>query len=115
MLIIIGCVGNLDDIDTLDDEDSTITGPFPSFSGDCLPVTPNVFSTTGIIVAGEQQNCDIVNLFIIEDDVEERATLNVTNLVTENQFANQIFGNNPDPSSSFRGSENGTVCYIRSR
>ena len=61
----------LDDIDALDDEDSTITGPFPSFGGDCLPAAPNVFSTTGIIAPGEQQNCDIVNHFIIEEDANE--------------------------------------------
>ena len=61
----------LDDIDALDDEDSTITGPFPSFGGDCLPAAPNVFSTTGIIAPGEQQNCDIVNHFIIEEDPNE--------------------------------------------
>src|SRR5215203_4397377 len=59
----------LDDIDTLDDEDSTITGPFPSFGGDCLPAAPNVFSTTGIIAPGESQTCNIVNLFIILDDL----------------------------------------------
>jgi hypothetical protein len=59
----------LDDIDDLDDDVSTITGPFPSFSGNCLPAAPNVFSTTGIIAPGESQTCNIVNHFIIEDDV----------------------------------------------
>jgi hypothetical protein len=32
--------------------------------------------------------------------------------ITENQFAIQVFGNNPDPSSSFPGSENGTVVTL---
>jgi hypothetical protein len=31
--------------------------------------------------------------------------------ITEDQFAIQVFGNNPDPSSSFRSSENGTVVH----
>jgi hypothetical protein len=48
-----------------EDLDIVINGQFPSFTGDCLPAAPLVFSTTGTIGAGESQTCNIVNNFVI--------------------------------------------------
>jgi hypothetical protein len=65
------------DIDFLENEfedlagDGTeyeITGPFPSFTGDCTDVNPNIpqsTEATGTIAAGESQTCNVINHFTI--------------------------------------------------
>jgi hypothetical protein len=45
-----------------------ITGPFPSFTGDCTDVNPNIpqsTEATGTIAAGESQTCNVINHFTI--------------------------------------------------
>ena len=47
-----------------------------------------------------------------DENVENGVTCaQLLSTITEDQFAIQVFGNNPDPSSSFRSSENGTVVH----
>ena len=107
--------------------------------GQPVPVFGNIVICTnfsedcsGDIGVGEEVTCNIENT-VIETTVP-RATLNVTKLVTcedengenspsctdllgnitEDQFSIQVFGNSPDPSSSFPGSEAGTLVTLGS-
>jgi hypothetical protein len=52
-------VANFEDVQT------EITGPSPSFSGDCTQTGIGSFSATGEIAAGGQETCNIVNNFTI--------------------------------------------------
>jgi hypothetical protein len=54
-----------DDVETLEDIQTNVTGPFPSFSGDCTQFGIGSFSATGNIAAGEFQTCNIENHFNI--------------------------------------------------
>ena len=49
----------------LEDVQTEITGPSPSFSGDCTQTGIGSFSATGEIAAGGQETCNIVNNFTI--------------------------------------------------
>ena len=49
----------------LEDVQTEITGPSPSFSGDCTQTGIGSFSATGEIAAGGQETCNIVNNFNI--------------------------------------------------
>jgi hypothetical protein len=49
----------------LEDIQTEITGPSPSFSGDCTQTGIGSFSATGEIAAGGQETCNIVNNFNI--------------------------------------------------
>jgi hypothetical protein len=49
----------------LEDVQTEITGPSPSFSGDCTQTGIGSFSATGEIAAGGQETCNIVNNFIM--------------------------------------------------
>ena len=91
-----------------------------NFSEDC----------SGNIGVDEELTCNIENTVI--EIALPRATLNVTKLVTcedengenspsctdllgnitEDQFSISVFGNNPNPSSSFPGSEAGTLVTL---
>jgi hypothetical protein len=44
-----------------------ITGPIPSFTGNCIQ-TGNINQATGNIAAGQSQTCNIINQFVIEED-----------------------------------------------
>ena len=49
------------------DIQTSVTGPFPSFSGDCTQTSIGSFSATGEIAAGGQETCNIVNNFVITE------------------------------------------------
>jgi hypothetical protein len=46
----------------------TITGPIPSFTGNCSPAIPGPFEAKVPIQAGESQICKIFNHFVISED-----------------------------------------------
>jgi hypothetical protein len=52
-----------EDVADLEDSQTEITGPSPSFSGDCTQTGIDSFSATGDIAAGGQETCNIVNNF----------------------------------------------------
>ena len=52
-----------EDVAGLEDVQTEITGPSPSFSGDCTQTGIDSFSATGDIAAGGQETCNIVNNF----------------------------------------------------
>ena len=54
-----------EDVAGLEDIQTEITGPSPSFSGDCTRTGIGSFSATGEIAAGGQETCNIVNNFNI--------------------------------------------------
>jgi hypothetical protein len=66
------------DVAILDDIQIDVTGPFPSFTGDCTQTGAASFSSTGDIVAGGQETCNIVNNFVIEEEEEEELTASTT-------------------------------------
>jgi hypothetical protein len=53
------------DVATLEDIQTNITGPIPSFLGDCTQTGIGSFSATGDIAAGGQETCNIVNNFVM--------------------------------------------------
>ena len=52
-----------EEVASLEDVQTEITGPSPSFSGDCTQTGIDSFSATGDIAAGGQETCNIVNNF----------------------------------------------------
>ena len=52
-----------EDVAGLEDSQTEITGPSPSFSGDCTQTGIGSFSATGEIAAGGQETCNMVNNF----------------------------------------------------
>jgi hypothetical protein len=62
------------DVAILDDIQIDVTGPFPSFTGDCTQTGAASFSATGDIVAGGQETCNIVNNFVITEEEEITAS-----------------------------------------
>jgi len=54
-----------EDVETLEDIQTDVTGPFPSFSGDCTQTGTGSFSATGDIAAGGQETCNVVNNFVM--------------------------------------------------
>ena len=52
-----------EDVADLEDSQTEVTGPSPSFSGDCTQTGIGSFSATGEIAAGGQETCNIVNNF----------------------------------------------------
>jgi len=56
------------DVATIEDIQTNVSGPFPSFSGDCTQTGTGSFSATGDIAAGGQETCNIENHFVIEKD-----------------------------------------------
>jgi len=53
------------DVATIEDIQTNVTGPIPSFSGDCTQTGTGSFSATGDIAAASQETCNIVNNFVI--------------------------------------------------
>ena len=56
-----------EEVETIEDIQTDVTGPIPSFSGDCTQTSIGSFSATGDIAAGEQETCNIVNNFVITE------------------------------------------------
>jgi len=54
-----------EEVADFEDVQTEITGPSPSFSGDCTQTGIGSFSATGEIAAGGQETCNIVNNFTI--------------------------------------------------
>ena len=54
-----------------------ITGPNPSFTGDCRPAIPGPFEAIGTISAGESQTCNIENHFVINEIDSCEACFNI--------------------------------------
>src|SRR5215207_2371442 len=54
-----------EEVADFEDVPTEITGPSPSFSGDCTQTGIGSFSATGEIAAGGQETCNIVNNFTI--------------------------------------------------
>jgi hypothetical protein len=52
-------------VSSFEDVQTEITGPSPSFSGDCTQTGIGSFSATGEIAGGGQETCNIVNNFTI--------------------------------------------------
>jgi hypothetical protein len=66
-----------EEVETIEDIQTDVTGPFPSFSGDCTQTSIGSFSATGDIAAGGQETCNIVNNFVITEIDPCEACFNV--------------------------------------
>jgi len=65
------------DVATIENIRTNVTGPIPSFSGDCTQTGTASFSATGNISAGGQQTCNIVNHYVINETDLCEACFNV--------------------------------------
>ncbi|MGE0243931.1 MAG: hypothetical protein AB7P56_08385, partial [Nitrososphaeraceae archaeon] len=110
-----------EDVESIDDIQTNVTGPFPSFSEDCTQTGIGSFSSTGDIAAGGQETCNIINTFTIKDprtiltvtkDVKcipaDPTSLDACNrllgLIKPGSFGFKIIGNNNNPQpSTFTG------------